>query len=141
MPAPAARESASPEATRSTPRLLVPRPLPAGTPGPELTVDGDRATVVVPVEGSTGGMIHYSLARPRGLVVNLPHARPGLPVGVHAVRRDGFRFVWVRELPEGGLQVRFTFTRPTPDERVLDVEDQGIKVRVALPTATRQAHR
>jgi hypothetical protein len=100
------------------------RPLPAGTPGPEILVEGDRAVAVVPVLGSTGGMVHYSLAHPRGLAVNLPHARSALPLGLHEIRREGFRFIWIRELPEGGLQVRFIFTYPTPDERILDVEGE-----------------
>ena len=110
----------------------MPAPLPAGTPGPTIVRDGDRATAVVPVEGSTSGMWHYSLSRPRGLVVNLPHATPALPVGLHTLKHDGVRFVWVRALPEGGTQVRFIFTNPPPDERVLDVEEQAVKVRVGL---------
>jgi hypothetical protein len=112
---------------------VVPRPLPEGTPGPDITLENDRVTAVVPIEGSTGGMVHYSLQHPRGLVVNLPYARSTLPVGLHEIRHDGFRFIWIRELPEGGLQVRFTFMHPLPDERVLDVEGQTIKVRIALP--------
>jgi hypothetical protein len=128
--APAAASPAAPTPTRA----LVPlRPLPAGTPGPEINVDGDGAVAVVPVLGSTGGMVHYSLGHPRGLVVNLPHARAALPLGLHEIRRDGFRFIWLRALPEGGLQVRFIFTHPAPDERVLDVEGEAVKVRIALP--------
>jgi hypothetical protein len=127
-PAPADAVSAAKPASR----VVVPRPLPAGTPGPAVERDGDRATAVVPIEGSTTGMIHYSLTHPRGLAVNLPFARSSLPLGLHALHHDGFRFVWLRELPEGGLQVRFIFAQPPPDERVLDVEDQAVKVRVAL---------
>ena len=123
----------TPVPTPAPARLVAPRPLPEGTPGPDIILENDRATAVVPVEGSTAGMIHYSLSHPRGLVVNLPHARSTLPAGLHTVKHDGFRFIWIREPAEGGLQVRFIFSHPTPDERVLDVEQQAVKVRIALP--------
>jgi hypothetical protein len=142
-PAPAERlvsvpiaPGASAPADRSgeTQPLLIPRPLPAETPGPTITRDGDHATARVPLLGSTVGMYHYSLTHPRGVAVNLPNARANLPIGLHLVRHDGFRTVWIRERPEGGIQIRFGFTRhPTPDEEALEIEPDAVTLRVALP--------
>ena len=42
-------------------------------------------------------------------------------------------FIWIRRLEAGGIQVRFIFSRPAPDEKVLDVEDGAVLVRVHLP--------
>jgi hypothetical protein len=80
-------------------------------------------------------MVHYSLARHKGVAVNLPRAESELTTGLHTIGRDGLRYVWIRERPEGGIQVRFIFTNPAPDERLLEVEDDNVKVRVRLHSA------
>jgi len=123
------------------PPVVVPAPLPPGTPGPTIESDGSETTALVPVTGSTQGMVHYSLARRRGVAVNLPLAQSELPLGLHSVGRDGLRYVWIRDRAEGGIQVRFIFTNPPPDERLLELEDDAIKIRIRLhdEVAARQA--
>jgi hypothetical protein len=122
-PAPVAEEKRKPVA-------VIPTPLPEGTPGPSVETEGEETTALVPLTGSTAGMFHYSLSHPRGLLVNLPQAQSAIPVGLHAVNRDGLQFVWIRERREGGLQVRFIFSKPPPDERLLELEEDGVKIRV-----------
>jgi hypothetical protein len=105
----------------SPPPLVIPPPLPPDTPGPTIESDGVETTAVVPVTGSTKGMMHYSLSRRRGVAVNLPRAQSELPLGLHAIGRDGLRYVWIRERAEGGIQVRFIFndavaTQEAPDQ-------------------------
>ena len=114
------------------PALVVPAPLPPGTPGPTIESDGAETTALVPLTGSTQGMIHRSLARRRGVSVNLPLAQSELPLGLHTIDRDGLRYVWIRERAEGGIQIRFVFTNPPPDERLLELEDDAVKIRVRL---------
>ena len=117
------------------PPLVVPPPLPPDTPGPTIESDGTETTAVVPITGSTKGMMHYSLSRRKGVAVNLPRAQSELPIGLHAIGRDGLRYVWIRERPEGGIQVRFIFSNPPPDERLLELEDNAVKVRIRVPDA------
>jgi hypothetical protein len=114
------------------PVLVIPPPLPAGTPGPTIESDGDETTALVPVTGSTRGMAHYSLAHRRGVAVNLPLAQSELPLGLHSVGRDGLRYVWIRDRPEGGIQVRFVFSNPPPDERLLELDDDAVKIRIRM---------
>jgi hypothetical protein len=117
------------------PPLVVPPPLPPDTPGPTIESDGTETTAVVPVTGSTKGMMHYSLSRRKGVAVNLPRAQSELPIGLHAIGRDGLRYVWIRERPEGGIQVRFIFSNPPPDERLLELDDNAVKVRIRVHEA------
>jgi hypothetical protein len=117
------------------PPLVMPPPLPPDTPGPTIESDGTETTAVVPISGSTKGMMHRSLARRRGVSVNLPLAQSDLPMGLHAVGRDGLRYVWIRERAEGGIQVRFIFSNPPPDERLLELEDNAVKVRIRMHDA------
>jgi hypothetical protein len=75
-------------------------------------------------------MTHRSLFHPRGLSVNLPQAQTVLSPGVHRIERDGLRFVWIRDRGEAGLQIRFIFTSPPPDERLLELEEDAVRIRV-----------
>ena len=119
-------------------------PLPSATPGPKITFQpatepgvtpARRAELQaeVPFRGSSFGAIHYALAQPRGVAVTLPHARSLLPLGRHVVANEGFRYVWIRELEEGGIQVRFMFAERTPLLRALEVDEGLVRVRVAPP--------
>jgi hypothetical protein len=117
------------------PALVIPPPLPEGTPGPDIESDGNETTASVPISGSAQGMVHYSLARHKGVAVNLPRAQSELPLGLHTIARDGLRYVWIRDRPEGGIQVRFIFSNPLPDERLLELEDDTVKIRVRLHSA------
>jgi hypothetical protein len=134
-PAPAPRvvqESQPVPVPPPRPVLVVPPPLPAGTPGPTIESDGTETTALVPVTGSTQGMVHHSLSRRKGVAVNLPLAQSELPLGLHTVDRDGLRYVWIRERAEGGIQIRFVFSNPPPDERLLELEEDAVKIRVRL---------
>jgi hypothetical protein len=136
LPQPAWRLASAPSLAASTPTAAAANgivTLPVGTPGPEVTSEGDQIVAVVPIEGSTAGAVHYALTQPRGLAVELPQARAALPVGRHAVFNDGFRFISIREREGGGLRLAFTYAYYTP--RLLDVtiEDKAIRVRVAPP--------
>jgi hypothetical protein len=114
------------------PAVVIPQPLPPGTPGPTIESDGSETTALVPLTGSTQGMVHYSLSRHRGVTVNLPLAQSELPTGLHSVGRDGLRYVWIRDRAEGGIQVRFLFSNPPPDERLVELEDDALKIRIRL---------
>jgi hypothetical protein len=128
-PAPAPLVQPAP-APKVVARMVPPAPLPAGTPGPIVESDGRETTALVPVTGSTDGMTHHSLIHPRGLAVNLPDAQTVLSMGVHPIDRDGLRFVWIREREQGGLQIRFIFTNPPPNERLLELEEDAVRIRV-----------
>jgi hypothetical protein len=134
-PPPVAKVVEQPQPIRVPPPrpvLVVPAPLPPGTPGPTIESDGTETTALVPVRGSTQGMAHYSLARRRGVTVNLPLAQSELPLGLHTIERDGLRYVWIRDRAEGGIQVRFVFSNPPPDERLVELEDDALKIRIRV---------
>ncbi len=114
-------------------------PLPPGTPGPTITAPAPgEMNVEVPFAGSAQGAVHYALAQPRGLAVTLPNARSLLPIGRHVVGNAGFRYVWIRQPEQGGIQVRFMFAERTPVLRALEVAEGVVRVRVAPLSAESQ---
>ena len=77
---------------------------PASAPASALQPEG--ATLIIPIEGSLHEARRYVLASPDGVAVNLPHARPKVRFGDYRVQRGGFRTVWIRRRPQGGLHLR-----------------------------------
>jgi hypothetical protein len=77
---------------------------PASAPASALQPDG--TTLIIPIEGSLSEAHRYVLASPDGVAVNLPHARPKVRFGDYRVQRGGFKTIWVRRRPQGGLHLR-----------------------------------
>jgi hypothetical protein len=87
-----------------------------GTPAasgtrPEVTVQGWRTRVFVPMEGDDRGLRQYELTTP-GVAVTVPHARALVPIDNYAIHRGIVRRVWLRQEPDG-LQVRVITRRPS----------------------------
>ena len=71
----------------------------------------------VPIEGSTKDAVHYRLAHPDGLVINLPNARPRAHFGDYRLAHGSFRLVWLRRR-DSGLHVRVLFKGKLPAYRL-----------------------
>ena len=87
--------------------------MPPAPPGaqPEVTVQGWRTRVFVPMEGDDRGLRQYELTTP-GVAVTVPHARALVPIDNYAIHRGIVRRVWLRQEPDG-LQVRVITRRPS----------------------------
>ncbi|MCG5052393.1 MAG: PilZ domain-containing protein [Myxococcales bacterium] len=92
--------------------------------GPRVSVHGNVATAAVPIEGSTAGMVQYSLRQPPGVVVKLPAARSPLASGRYGVRAGGFNVVWVQNRTDG-LAVRFVYDGDKTRQEMLEVVEAG----------------
>ena len=120
--------------TPTRPHLAL-KVLPLGTPGPTLTREGRLIGASVPITGSKAEMSHYSLAHPAGIAINFPHATSLLPLGIHVIRRSGFRTIAILERQGGGIQIRFSFTRGPPEIQTLEVDDAAVMLKAVFPEA------
>lgn len=118
------------KAAASPPADPPPRGEASGGVEPSLQVDS--STLTIPIEGSVNAARHYRLARPEGVAVNLPHARPRVRFGDYRVQRGGFRVVWVRKRALGGLHLRVLHD----SGRVPELRVGPSAVRVILHPAT-----
>lgn len=95
---------------------------------PHVMLAGSQRTLVVPVKGDTKDAVHYRLANPDGLVVNLPHARPRAAFGDYPMTEAPFRRIWLRRRDQG-LHLRVLFNGKLPPYRL---KIRGNEVRVLL---------
>ena len=86
---------------------LVPKMV-AEDAAPHVTVSGEQLILTIPFHGSLQEAVHYPLAQPEGLVVNLPHGKALAPLGNYPVKQGKFRLVWIRKR-EDGIHIRVFF--------------------------------
>jgi hypothetical protein len=96
--------------------------------GPAVWVSEDLTRVALPIEGDAASMHSYLLSSP-GVVVELPNARTPLLLDNYGVHEGLVKRVWVRETPEGALQVRVIFVRAAVRHEV-KVEDGALVIDV-----------
>ena len=140
IPAAPVREGDDPPAQRASRAKDLPRvqqgplePLtapPVGVPPVRdkphvVQIEGEQ-TLVVPINGSSKDVVHYRLANPDGLVVNLPNARPRARFGSYPLKEQPFRVIWLRRR-SGGLHLRVLFSGKLPTYR-LKILDNAVRV-------------
>jgi Tfp pilus assembly protein PilZ len=103
-------------------------PAPAAAGGVAAEVEGDTATVTLPLAGTPKNAQHYPLASPPGVAVALPRARPRATAGVYRPG-EGFRQVAIMLRRGGGSQVRFLFD---PNVYTADVRFEREAVKLVL---------
>jgi hypothetical protein len=96
----------------------------AGTQ-PEVTVEGVRTRVFVPMHGDGFGLRQYELTTP-GVAVTLPNARALIPIDNYAIHRGIVRRVWLRQEPDG-LQVR-VITRRASSRAITSFDGSGLTI-------------
>jgi Tfp pilus assembly protein PilZ len=117
---------------RSPTRPLLVSAQPDVVKGPHVITEGADRTLVVPINGSTKDAVHYRLANPDGLVVNLPNARPRVSFGDYPLSDPPFRLIWLRQR-EGGMHLRVLFQGALPQYRL---KLRGGAIRVVLETSS-----
>jgi Tfp pilus assembly protein PilZ len=113
-------------------RPLVVSPQPDVVKAPHVITEGQGRELVVPISGSVKDAVHYRLADPDGLVVNLPNARPRVSFGDYPLSDAPFRLIWLRRR-DGGLHLRVLFKGKLPQYRL---KLRGGAVRVVLEPTT-----
>jgi len=86
--------------------LLVAAPLERDAPQAEAPAETGPTPAGARGYLAGNGAHRYVLASPEGVAVNLPHARPKVRFGDYRVQRGGFKTIWVRRRPQGGLHLR-----------------------------------
>ncbi len=103
---------------------------------PDLSVDGPRATLLIPLKGSSRGATFHVTNRPHAVVVKLPHAASMITMRLYRIDREGFRLVRINQAekdanPEDGTELKISLTDPGgPD---VEIKDDYLRVTVRRP--------
>ena len=102
-------------AVAAAPVAAMTPPVPAVVAGPSwlprVVNPGDTQQLLVPLTGNTKNVSRFVLDSPAGLAVNLPDANTLVPVRSYLLHDPAFYSLWVRRMPEGGLQIRLHVTK------------------------------
>jgi len=105
---------------------------------PDLSVDGPRASLLIPLKGSSEGAAFHVTNKPRAVVVKLPHAASMITMKLYKIDREGFRLVRINQdekdaKPEDGTEIKVSLTDLGPPQ--VEVKDDYLKVTVRRPSA------
>jgi hypothetical protein len=141
-PAPAAEDNAEKPAPPPLPKQTPAPPPPKkqasrapakGTLAPRVITHDGHKMLVVPLKGSTDGAVHYLLANPKGIAVNLPKAKPRAPFGDFRLGKEDhpFSLIWLHTRGDG-VHVRVHFAEGLPEHR-LRILEQELRVELRPP--------
>ncbi len=110
---------------------------------PDVSVDGPRATLLIPLKGSSEGATFHVTNRPHAVVVKLPRAASMITMRLYRVEREGFRLVRINQAekdaqPEDGTELKISLTDSGgPD---VEIKDDYVRVTVRRPSQSSSAH-
>ena len=109
---------------------------------PDVSVDGPRATLLIPLKGSSEGATFHVTNRPHAVVVKLPRAASMITMRLYRVEREGFRLVRINQAekdakPEDGTELKISLTDSGgPD---VEIKDDYVRVTVRRPSQSSSA--
>src|SRR5205814_8338909 len=105
---------------------------------PDLSVDGPRASLVIPLKGSSEGSSFTVTSNPRAVVVKLPQAASMITMRLYKIEREGFRLVRINQAekdakPEDGSELKISLSDLGPPQ--VEVKDDFVRITVRRPSA------
>jgi puromycin-sensitive aminopeptidase len=111
---------------------------------PDVSVDGPRATLLIPLKGSSQGATFRVTNRPHAVVVKLPRAASMITMRLYRVDREGFRLVRINQAEkdakaEDGTELKISLADAGgPD---VEIKDDYVRVTVRRPESSPSAGR
>ena len=105
---------------------------------PDLSVDGPRASLLIPLKGSSEGSSFTVINNPHAVVVKLPQAASMITMRLYKIEREGFRLVRINQAekdaqPEDGTELKISLSDLGPPE--VEVKDDFVRITVRRPSA------
>jgi puromycin-sensitive aminopeptidase len=104
---------------------------------PDLTIEGDHASVLIPLKGSAAGATYHVTQKPHAVIMKLPKAAAMITMRLYKISRAGFRQVWVYQnetnaKAEDGTVLKVIFADPGPPE--VEIHDEYVRITIHRPT-------
>jgi hypothetical protein len=103
---------------------------------PDVRVDGDRASVIIPLKGSATGATYHVTQKPHAVIMRLPKAAALITMHLYKIQHYGFRQVWVYQnetnaKAEDGTVLKVIVSDQGPPE--VEVHDDFVRVTIHRP--------
>lgn len=99
---------------------------------PDISVDGGKATMIIPIKGSIDGATYHVTTKPRSVLVTLPKAESMITMPYYPLKRDGFRQLWIKKDEQSGATV-LRIVLGDVSEPQADIKDDYVRVTVRRP--------
>jgi puromycin-sensitive aminopeptidase len=107
---------------------------------PDVSVDGQRAALLIPLKGSTAGSSFHVTNKPHAVIVKLPKAASMITMRLYRIERDGFRLVRINQAEneakaEDGTELKISLSDSGVVPQV-EIKDDFVRVTVRRPGAS-----
>jgi hypothetical protein len=99
---------------------------------PDISVDGGKATMIIPIKGSIDGATYHVTTKPRSVLVTLPKGESMITMPYYPLKRDGFRQLWIKKDEQSGATV-LRIVLGDGSEPQADIKDDYVRVTVRRP--------
>jgi puromycin-sensitive aminopeptidase len=105
---------------------------------PDLSVDGPRASLLIPIKGSSEGSSFQVTNNPHAVTVKLPQAASMITMRLYKIGREGFRLVRINQdekdaKPEDGSELKVSLSDLGPPQ--VEIKDDFVRITVRRPSA------
>ena len=105
---------------------------------PDLSVSGSKASILIPIKGSSADGAYKFIRRTRTVVITLPNATSLNTMHFYKLKRDGFHALWTDQpekdaKPSDGTKLRLVLA--VPADPVVEMSDDFVRVTIARPEA------
>ncbi len=110
---------------------------------PNLSTDGNKASILIPIKGSIAGAGFQVSNKPHAVVVTLPKAASLVTMRVYRVNREGFRLLWINQAekdanPKDGSSLKLGLS--DLGDPLVEIKDDFVRVTVHLPAPAAPSH-
>jgi hypothetical protein len=100
---------------------------------PDISVDGGKSTMIIPIKGSIDGATYHVTSKPRSVLVTLPKGESMITMPFYNLKRDGYRQLWIKKDEESGATV-LRIVLGDVSEPQADIKDDYVRVTVRRPS-------
>jgi hypothetical protein len=105
---------------------------------PDVSSDGDKSSILIPLKGSIAGAGFRVTNRPHAVIVTLPKAASLITMRLYRVSRDGFGLLWINQAekdpdPTDGTSLKIGLS--DLGDPLVEIKDDFVRVTVHRPNA------
>ncbi|HEX3693774.1 MAG TPA: hypothetical protein VH374_00185 [Polyangia bacterium] len=95
---------------------------------PDVTADANRASILIPIRGSTAGSAYHLQDNPKAVLITLPKAESMISMEFYKIRHDGFLNLWIKHDDAQGTTLKVVLGDASGPQ--VEIQDDFVRVTV-----------